>query len=243
MTRQRKFGKLQRAPNVWVVGMERAHLKRRLTAVLIADVVGYSRLMSVDEEGTHVRLSVYVKESIEPKIDEHGGRLIRTTGDGFLVEFDSAADAVCCALEIQDELAEHDAGVDRERRLQFRIGVNIGDVIVDDCDIYGNSVNIAARLEGLAQPGEVYVAQSVRDHLQGHVGLCFEDRGERRVKNIARPIRVYCVKHVQSHQKPATLLQHAMARVRQLLRNGIALRPRAALLTGFMLEADLKRVE
>src|SRR6266581_4399817 len=121
--------------------MERAHLKRRLTAVLLADVVGYSRLMNVDETGTHVRLADYVKDLIEPKIAEHGGRLIRSMGDGFLVEFESAADAVCCGLEIQHELAEQDAGVDNERRIRLRIGINTGDVIVDDRDIYGNSVN------------------------------------------------------------------------------------------------------
>src|SRR5271166_499528 len=125
--------------------MDRPHLKRRLTAVLIADVVGYSRLMSLDEETTHVRLSDYLKSSIEPKLSEHGGRLIRTAGDGLLVEFDSAVDAVYCALAIQQDLTEHDAGIAVDRRLRLRIGINAGDVIADDHDIYGNSVNIAAR--------------------------------------------------------------------------------------------------
>ena len=165
--------------------MDRPHLKRRLTAVMIADVVGYSRLMSVDEESTHLRLSDYIKNSIEPKIAEHGGRLIRSAGDGLLVEFDSAVDAVYCALEIQHELAEHDAGIAADRRLRLRIGINAGDVIADDHDIYGNSVNIAARLEGLAEPGEIYVSRSVRDQLQGHPDLAFEDRGQRKVKNLA----------------------------------------------------------
>ena len=134
---------------------------------MIADVVGYSRLMSVAEESTHLRLSDYIKNSIEPKISEHGGRLIRSAGDGLLVEFDSAVDAVYCALEIQHELAEHDAGIAADRRLRLRIGINAGDVIADDRDIYGNSVNIAARLEGLAEPGEIYVGRSVRDHDSG----------------------------------------------------------------------------
>src|SRR6516164_8400980 len=174
-----------------------AHLRRRLTAVLMADVVGYSRLMGVDEEGTHRRLAGYVKDLFEPKIAENHGRLIRTAGDGFLVEFDSAVDAVRCGLDIQDELAEHDAGVAIDRRIQLRIGVNAGDVIVENQDIYGNSVNIAARLEGLAEPGGVSVTRNVRDQLEGLPNLSFEDRGERRVKNIARPIRVYRVKHIQ----------------------------------------------
>ena len=125
---------------------------------MIADVVGYSRLMSVDEESTHLRLSDYIKNSIEPKISEHGGRLIRSAGDGLLVEFDSAVEAVYCALEIHHELAEHDAGIAADRRLRLRIGINAGDVIADNQDIYGNSVNIAARLEAVAGPGEIYAA-------------------------------------------------------------------------------------
>ena len=183
--------------------MDRPHLKRRLTAVLIADVVGYSRLMSLDEETTHVRLSDYLKSSIEPKLSEHGGRLIRTAGDGLLVEFDSAVDAVYCALAIQQDLTEHDAGIAVDRRLRLRIGINAGDVIADDHDIYGNSVNIAARLEGLAEPGEIYVTRSVRDQLQGHPGLLFEDRGQRRVKNLSQPIRIYRVRRVEQQQRRA----------------------------------------
>jgi adenylate cyclase len=173
-----------------VIGMEHAHVKRRLKAILLADVVGYSRLMGVDEEGTHVKFVNYVKDLIEPKIEEHGGRLIRSMGDGLLVEFDSAADAVSCGLDIQEELAGRDAGADTNSRIQLRIGINTGDVIVDDGDIYGNSVNITARLEELAEPGEIFVTRGVRDQLQGHLNLSFQDKGERRVKNIERPIRV-----------------------------------------------------
>jgi adenylate cyclase len=178
--------------------MDHPHLKRRLKAILLADVVGYSRLMNADEAGTHVRVTNYTKDLIEPKIAEHGGRLIRTMGDGFLVEFDSAADAVACGLEIQKGLRTDDAGTGGDRRIRLRIGINTGDVIADDHDIYGNSVNIAARLEGLAEPGEVYVTRTVRDQLEGHPGLSFEDRGERRVKNIKTPVRVYRVRHAEA---------------------------------------------
>ena len=178
-----------------------AHLRRRLTAVLMADVVGYSRLMGVDEEGTHRCLAGYVKDLLEPKIAENHGRLIRTAGDGFLVEFDSAVDAVRCGLDIQRELAEHNVGTPTDRRIQLRIGVNAGDVIVENQDIYGNSVNIAARLEGLAEPGGVCVTRGVRDQLEGQPNLSFEDRGERRVKNIRTPIRVYRVKYVEEQPK------------------------------------------
>jgi adenylate cyclase len=170
---------------------------------MIADVVGYSRLMSVDEERTHLRLSDYIKNSVEPKISEHGGRLIRSAGDGLLVEFDSAVDAVYCALEIQHELAEHDAGIAADRRLRLRIGINAGDVIANDRDIYGNSVNIAARLEGLAEPGEIYVGRSVRDQLHCHPDLVFEDRGQRKVKSLRQPIRIYRVRRVEQQQRRA----------------------------------------
>jgi len=189
--------------------MESAQLRRRLTAILLADVVGYSRLMSLDEEGTHVRLADHVKDLIEPKIAEYHGRLIRSMGDGLLVEFDSAVEAVRCGLDIQGALAEHNTGVARDRRIQLRIGINTGDVIVDERDIYGNSVNIAARLEGLAEPGDVYVTRGVRDQLQGYPAFSLEDKGDRRVKNIQYPIRVYRVQflHDQSRKvQPSALM-------------------------------------
>jgi adenylate cyclase len=182
--------------------VEGVHLKRRLTAVLLADVVGYSRLMSVDEAGTHALLADCFDSLIKPKVSEHGGRMIRTSGDGLLVEFDSAFDAVRCGIDIQHELTVRGAGVDAEHRLQMRIGINAGDVIVDDRDIYGNSVNIAARLEGLAEPGELYVTGTVRDQLLGAPDLAFEDRGDRWVKNISRPVRVFRVEHAHEHQRP-----------------------------------------
>jgi class 3 adenylate cyclase/TolB-like protein/Tfp pilus assembly protein PilF len=176
-----------------------APLKRKLAAVLLADVVGYSRLMSLDEENTHVALADYAKELIEPNVAAHGGRLIRTKGDSFLAEFDSAISAVRCGLDVQDALTDHNAALPNDRRIRLRIGINTGDVIVDEHDIYGNSVNIAARLEGLAEPGEIYVTRSVRDQLEGHPGLLFEDRGERRVKNFKTPIRVYRVKRAETN--------------------------------------------
>jgi adenylate cyclase len=185
--------------------MESTQVRRRLKAILLADVVGYSRLMSLDEEDTHARLADYVKSLIEPKIAENLGRLIRSMGDGLLVEFDSAVDAVHCGLDIQSMLAERNAGVDKDRRIQLRIGINTGDVIVDERDIYGNSVNIAARLEGLAEPGEVYITRAVRDQLQGHPTLLCEDKGERRVKNIPGLIRVYRVRR-QSDRLEKTAL-------------------------------------
>ncbi len=214
--------------------MERPHLKRRLSAVMVADVVGYSRLMSVDEESTHLRLSDYIKNSIEPKISEHGGRLIRSAGDGLLVEFDSAVDAVYCALGIQHGLAEHDAGIAADRRLRLRIGINAGDVIADERDIYGNSVNIAARLEGLAGPGEIYVGRSVRDQLHGHPDLVFEDRGQRKVKNLNQPIRTYRVRRVKPRQRrgfPADLVD----RTQVLSRNILVAHRRSAIWTSILL--------
>src|SRR5260370_40840039 len=171
--------------------MEHVQLKRRLTAVLLADVVGYSRLMSVDEEGTHIRLGDCIERLIEPTVSTYRGRLARSKGDGLLVEFDSAVDAVRCAVDIQRRLA--DAAADGDDKLELRIGINSGDVIVDEHDVYGNSVNIASRIEGLAEPGGIYVTEAVRDQLLGHPGLCLQGLGERRVKNNDRPIRVYRV--------------------------------------------------
>jgi adenylate cyclase len=193
-------------------------VKRRMTAVLLADVVGYSRLMSTDEDATHVMLTECFGGMIEPKISEHGGHLIRSSGDGLLIEFDSALDAVRCGIEIQQELRTRNASVDTEHRFQMRIGVNAGDVIVDERDIYGNSVNIAARLETLAEPGELFVTNSVRDQLLGHPDLAFEDRGRHRVKNIDAPIHVFRVSGAQEEKTPSLL-----RRVRLAARRGLDL--------------------
>jgi adenylate cyclase len=167
---------------------------RRLAAILAADVAGYSRLMGADEEGTHERLKAHLVELVEPKIREHHGRLVKTTGDGVLAEFASVVDAVRCAGEIQRATAERDLDLPEERRLRFRIGVNLGDLIADGDDIYGEGVNIAARLEGLAAPGGVCISGTVRDHIGDRLPYAFEDMGEQSVKNIARPVRVYALR-------------------------------------------------
>jgi class 3 adenylate cyclase len=167
---------------------------RRLTAILAADVVGYSRLMGADEEGTHERFKAHLSELLDPKIREHHGRIVKTTGDGVLAEFASVVDAVRCAGEIQRAMADRDLDLAEERRLRFRIGVNLGDVIAEGDDIYGDGVNIAARLEGLAAPGSICVSGTVRDHIGDRLPYAFEDMGEQNVKNIARPVRAYALR-------------------------------------------------
>src|ERR1700752_701712 len=166
---------------------------RRLAAILAADVVGYSRLMGADEEGTHERFKAHLVELIDPKIHEHHGRIVKTTGDGVLAEFASVVDAVRCAGEIQRAMVDRDLDLAEQRRLRFRIGVNLGDVIADGDDIYGDGVNIAARLEGLAAPGSICVSGTVRDHVGDRLPYTFEDMGEQIVKNIARPVHVFPV--------------------------------------------------
>jgi TolB-like protein/class 3 adenylate cyclase len=167
---------------------------RRLTAILAADVAGYSRLMGVDEEGTHERLKAHLARLIDPKIKEHRGRTVKNTGDGVLVEFPSVVDAVRCAVEVQRGMVERNAGIPLEKRIEFRIGINLGDVIVESEDIFGDGVNVAARLEALAEPGGICVSRVVRDQVRGKVAFAFEDLGERQVKNIVRPVRVYRVR-------------------------------------------------
>ncbi len=170
--------------------MQEHHVTRKLSAILAADVVGYSRLMGVDEEGTLERFKAHRTELIDRKIAEHQGRIVKTTGDGLLVEFSSVVDAVRCAVEIQRDMAERNDGVPQDRRIDFRIGINLGDIIVDGDDIYGDGVNVAARLEGLAEPGGICVSRTVCDHVQDKLSFAFEDMGDQRVKNIARPVHV-----------------------------------------------------
>src|SRR5262249_27319318 len=158
---------------------------RRLAAILAADVAGYSRLMGADEEGTHERLKAHLVELIDPKIREHHGRIVKNTGDGVLAEFASVVDAVRCAGDIQREMADRGLALPEEHRLRFRIGVNLGDVIADGDDIFGDGVNIAVRLEGLAAPGGICVSGTVRDHVGERLPYAFEDLGEQNVKNIA----------------------------------------------------------
>jgi adenylate cyclase len=190
---------------------------RRLTAILAADVVGYSRLMGADEEGTHERFKAHFVELIDPKIREHHGRTVKTTGDGVLAEFASVVDAVRCAGEIQRAMADRDLDLAEERRLRFRIGVNLGDVIVDGDDIYGDGVNIAVRLEGLAAPGGICVSGTARDHIGDRLPYAFEDMGEQSVKNIVRPIRVYASRPEGVAALPASGLPARISRPSQAI--------------------------
>ena len=169
---------------------------RRLAAILAADVAGYSRLMGADEEGTLERLKTLRSELVDPKIAEHRGRIVKTTGDGLLVEFASVVDAVRCAVEVQQAMPERDTGVGADSRIELRIGINLGDVIVEGDDLYGDGVNIAARIETLADAGGVFVSNTVHDHVRDRLPFVFEDLGEQQVKNIARPVRVYRVRAV-----------------------------------------------
>jgi adenylate cyclase len=168
-------------------------MERRLAAILAADVVGYSRLMGEDETGTLDALRAHREELIEPKIAEHEGRVVKLMGDGLLAEFPSAVEAVHCAVEIQHTMGERNANVPAERRITYRIGINIGDIIVEGDDIYGDGVNIAARLEGLADPGGISISRSVHTQIAGKLDLEIEDLGEQQVKNIAKPVMVYRV--------------------------------------------------
>jgi TolB-like protein/class 3 adenylate cyclase len=166
---------------------------RRLAAILAADIAGYSRLMGTDDEGTLRLLKAHRKEVVDPKIAEHRGRIVKTTGDGMLVEFVSVVDAVRCAVDIQRAMSERNTDVPVDRRIEFRIGINVGDIISDANDIYGDGVNVAARLEALAEPGGIYVSRVVHDQVRDKLSFGFEDLGEQIVKNIARPIGVHRV--------------------------------------------------
>src|SRR3954469_14273976 len=166
---------------------------RRLAAILAADVAGYSRLMGADEEGTHERLKAHLGQLVEPKIKEHRGRTVKNTGDGLLSEFASVVDAVRCAVEIQRGMAERERDVPDEQRIAFRIGINLGDVIAEEHDIFGDGVNIAARLEALAEPGGICISSIVHDQVRDKLDFVFEDKGEQQVKNILRPVRTFRV--------------------------------------------------
>jgi adenylate cyclase len=166
---------------------------RRLAAILAADVAGYSRLIGADEGGTLERLKALRRELLDPKIGEHKGRLVKTTGDGLLVEFGSVVDALRCAVEVQHETTGRNVGVPPDNRIELRIGVNVGDILVEDGDIFGDGVNVAARLEGLAEPGGICVSARVQEDAAGRLDLVFEDIGDQQLKNIARPVRAYRV--------------------------------------------------
>ncbi len=184
-------------------------VQRRLAAILVADVVGYSRLMGEDEAGTLAALKAHREALFNPKIAEHQGRVVKLMGDGALMEFPSVVEAVQCAVEIQQGMAARNQGVPEDKQIRFRVGINLGDVIVDGDDIYGDGVNVAARLESLAEPGGICVRRTVRNQVRDKLPLSFEDMGEIEVKNIARPIRAFRVL-----SKPAAATAGTRARVR-----------------------------
>lgn len=169
-------------------------VQRRLAAIIAADIVGYSRMMEADESGTLSRLTTLRKKFFHPKVAEFGGRIVKTTGDGTLIEFPSAVDAVQHAVEVQQELALRGTEENANQRMQFRIGINVGDIIIDKEDIYGDGVNIAARLEGLAEPGGICLSGTVYEHVRNKLDVALEDLGPKSVKNIDSPVRVYRVK-------------------------------------------------
>jgi adenylate cyclase len=187
----------------------------RLAAILAADVAGYSRLMGADEEGIHERLRAHLRQLIDPKINEHRGHIVKNTGDGVLVEFASVVDAVRCAAEIQRGMIDREPEVPHERRIRCRIGINLGDVIAEDDDIFGDGVNVAARLEALAEPGGICVSRTVHDNIRDKLPYAFEDIGEQSVKNIARPVRVYTLRPRAIVELPTSSVPSATPRRRR----------------------------
>ncbi len=186
--------------------MAEARVERRLAAIFAADVAGYSRLMGNDEEGTLVALKACRKEIVDPKIAEHRGRVVKSTGDGVLAEFASAVDASRCAMEIQQAIAGRNVAVPQDRRVELRIGITIGDVIIDDGDIYGDGVNIAARLEALSAPGAICISEDAYKQIKGKLTLNVSDMGQQMLKNIAQPVRVYAVRLDGAPEHPALAL-------------------------------------
>jgi adenylate cyclase len=183
---------------------------RRLAAILAADVAGYSRLMGADEEGTHERLKTLIRQLVDPKVREHRGRIVKNTGDGMLVEFGSIVDAVRCAAEIQQAMKDCNTDIPEDKRISFRMGINLGDVIVEPDDIFGDGVNIAARLEELSEPGGICISRTVYDHIGDRLPYSFEDVGEQWVKNIARPLHVYRTRLNAEAEATVTQAAHAV---------------------------------
>ena len=164
--------------------------ERRLAAIMAADVAGYSRLTGMDEEGTHAQLTGHLRSLIDPKIAEHRGRVVKYTGDGLLAEFSSVVEAVRCSLDVQHGMLERNAEVQQGKRIEFRIGINFGDIIIDRGDIFGDGVNVAARLQGFAEPGGICVSARVQEDIRGKLDVAFEDAGNQHFKNIAQPVHV-----------------------------------------------------
>jgi adenylate cyclase len=171
--------------------MAEQRVERRLAAILAADVAGYSRLMGADEEGTLARLNAHRREFLEPTVVEHNGRIVKRTGDGILIEFGSAVDATRCAIQTQRGMAQRNADVPDDQRIEIRIGIHVGDIIIEEGDIFGDGVNIAARLEGIATPGGICLSDDTFRQVRGKIDVAFEDEGDQQLKNIEQPIRVY----------------------------------------------------
>src|SRR5262245_24475324 len=185
--------------------MAEGRVDRRLAAILAGDVAGYSRLMGADEEGTLSRLNAHRRDFLEPKIADHRGRIVKRTGDGILIEFASVIDAVRCAVEIQQGMFERNASVSQDKRIELRIGIHVGDVIIEEGDIFGDGVNIAARLEGIAEPGDICISDDAYRQVRGKIGASFQDAGEFELKNIARPVRVYQLQIGEGTRRAPTL--------------------------------------
>ena len=168
-------------------------MPRRLAAIIVGDIASYSRIMQADEEGTHVRVKRIERDLIQPSIAEHHGVLVKTTGDGFIAIFDSPVEAVRCSIVIQQNLLGRNATLPKHSRLEYRIGVNLGDVIVEPDDVYGDGVNIATRIEGIAEPGQVYISGAIYEQIKHKVVCGYESLGDRKVKNITDPVRIYRV--------------------------------------------------
>src|ERR1700742_4074520 len=192
----------------WENLVTREHLVRRLTAIFAADVAGYGRLTGMDEEGTHVRLKEHLRDLIDPKIAAHRGHIVKNTGDGLLAEFNSVVDAMRCAVDIQRGMAERNSDVPPNNRIEFRIGINVGDVIKDNGDIFGDVVNVAARLETIAEPGGICVSDDAHRQVRDKLDIVFDDAGGQSLKNIGRPVHVLKVgdRGAAASQRPALTL-------------------------------------
>ncbi len=191
--------------------MAEERVQRRLAAILASDVVGYSRLMRADEAGTLAQLKTLRKELLDPKIAEYGGRIVKTTGDGILIEFPSAVDAVLHAVDVQQAMARRNADIAESQRMEIRMGINVGDVIVEDDDLFGDGVNVAARLEGLADPGGICISGNANEQVRDKLQAMFEDLGEQQVKNIDRPVQAYRVSLDSEGAAKATDIQSGTA--------------------------------
>ena len=185
--------------------MAEERAQRRLAAILAADVVGYSRLMQLDEFGTLAALKAQRSEVLQPVVSKHRGRIVKVMGDGVLIEFPSAVDAVECAVRLQEAMDTANSPLPKDKRIVLRIGINLGDVMVEGTDLYGDGVNVAARLEALSEPGSVFVSQTVFSHVKGKTKLTFEDLGERGLKNMAEPVHVYRVSSANAHLGSSSL--------------------------------------